>query len=107
MPLPLAIGVSVVGGIVNAAEKKRIEAHIQDRVKKYRLLSTSQLNEVYAMGGEAGEAARRVLNERPTTVIPPKDTMVVPLTDQPTPGSQSNIMWVALIGVGLLLFMRK
>lgn len=106
MAIPVGAIASVAGGIVAGRTKKRIEAHIRDRVKKFQSLSNEQLQNIMAGGGEAGEAARRVLSARPVSI----PTTALEGMVETAPGVTQNPGMIILIvggALAILLLARR
>jgi hypothetical protein len=120
--LPVAaVGAKVVGGIIASKEQKRIEAHIMDRVVKYRGADFPNERLEYIIktyGGEMGAAAEIVLRERGSSGIP----AVGPINISPVaastpvnpeipaiPGTDNNsaIMFAAFAIVALLFLSKR
>lgn len=108
-PLPVTATLGVVSGIVGAAEQRRIEAHIQDRVTKYASLPNDQLASIIATyGGEMGEAAKRVLASRGVSA---SSASIAPTASEaPKPSSpviDTKTLLVLGGGALLLLFLLR
>jgi hypothetical protein len=106
-----------VSAVSGAIEKGRTESHISERVSKYQALPDDQLRAIVQVGGEAGEAARRVLASRGAGTLAPPATSgpiidlskIIKLPEMTTSVSVPQLTqipaWIPLAGVGLAVML--
>jgi hypothetical protein len=113
---------SVVGDLFGGGAK-RAERNIQDRMQRWQSFPSDQLREIIrSQGGEAGEAARRLLEARgepvtapappvasasPVLVLNPPTTTAPVTTQGATLAGINPIIAIAALGAAVLLLGRR
>lgn len=109
MAVPVVAVAAGVGGFLKSKEAARKERNIQDRVQRWQSYPDAQLRDIIkSYGGEAGEAAQRILNARGASAQGPAPTVAERLSDvSPSGGSRDLLIFGGIALLAVLLLARK